>query len=185
MTAPTALAGAARSLIIRTDIPHSARVWNYWMGGKDYYSIDQIAGDAAITMMAVQSRQLLHRTVGYLTERAGIQQVPRYRCRPTGRGQHPRDRANRRVGVEGRLRRQRPTGPDPRAGTARRHHPRRGYLLPSMPTSTMSEALTERMHRAWRQLAEFELGYSDLVRTCSTSTKPCQAQISTDTGHKG
>ncbi|WP_280496571.1 SAM-dependent methyltransferase [Nocardia asiatica] len=71
MTAAAAPAGAARPLI-RTDIPHSARVWNYWMGGKDYYDIDQTTGDAAaiypaITTMAVQSRQFLHRAVGYLT----------------------------------------------------------------------------------------------------------------------
>uniref|UniRef100_UPI00245644FB SAM-dependent methyltransferase n=1 Tax=Nocardia asiatica TaxID=209252 RepID=UPI00245644FB len=51
--------------LIRTDIPHSARIWNYWMGGKDYYEIDRIAGDAGIevdpdiTTMAVQSRQFL------------------------------------------------------------------------------------------------------------------------------
>ncbi|MEU6191546.1 SAM-dependent methyltransferase, partial [Nocardia sp. NPDC047038] len=36
------------SPLIRTDIPHSARIWNYWMGGKDYYEIDRIAGDAGI-----------------------------------------------------------------------------------------------------------------------------------------
>ncbi|MEV6137698.1 SAM-dependent methyltransferase [Nocardia sp. NPDC051990] len=52
---------------IRTDIPQSARIWNYWMGGKDYYEIDRIAGaagvevDPDITTMAVQSRQFLMR----------------------------------------------------------------------------------------------------------------------------
>jgi S-adenosyl methyltransferase len=25
---------------IRTDVPHSARIWNYWMGGKDNYEVD-------------------------------------------------------------------------------------------------------------------------------------------------
>ncbi|MCC3328273.1 SAM-dependent methyltransferase [Nocardia abscessus] len=66
--------------LIRTDIPQSARIWNYWMGGKDYYEIDRIAGDAGIevdpdiTTMAVQSRQFLIRVVRYLARDAGIRQ---------------------------------------------------------------------------------------------------------------
>ncbi|MGY1946288.1 SAM-dependent methyltransferase [Nocardia asiatica] len=68
------------SPLIRTDIPHSARIWNYWMGGKDYYEIDRIAGDAGIevdpdiTTMAVQSRQFLIRAVRYLAGEQGIRQ---------------------------------------------------------------------------------------------------------------
>lgn len=68
------------SPLIRTDIPHSARIWNYWMGGKDYYEIDRIAGDAGIevdpdiTTMAVQSRQFLIRAVRYLASEVGIRQ---------------------------------------------------------------------------------------------------------------
>ncbi|WP_433733849.1 SAM-dependent methyltransferase [Nocardia sp. CA-129566] len=66
--------------LIRTDIPHSARIWNYWMGGKEYYEIDRIAGDAGIevdpdiTTMAVQSRQFLIRAVRYLAREQGIRQ---------------------------------------------------------------------------------------------------------------
>ena len=30
---------------IRTDQPHTARIWNYWLGGKDNYPVDQAAGD--------------------------------------------------------------------------------------------------------------------------------------------
>ncbi|WP_067860702.1 SAM-dependent methyltransferase [Nocardia shimofusensis] len=66
--------------LIRTDIPHSARIWNYWMGGKDYYEIDRVAGDAGIevdpdiTTMAVQSRQFLIRAVSYLAGEVGIRQ---------------------------------------------------------------------------------------------------------------
>lgn len=68
------------SPLIRTDIPHSARIWNYWMGGKDYYETDRIAGDAGvevdpdITTMAIQSRQFLMRAVGYLAGEEGIRQ---------------------------------------------------------------------------------------------------------------
>ncbi|MBH0779180.1 SAM-dependent methyltransferase [Nocardia bovistercoris] len=70
----------ANAPLIRTDIPHSARIWNYWMGGKDYYEIDRVAGDAGkevdpeITTMAVQSRQFLIRAVSYLTGEIGIRQ---------------------------------------------------------------------------------------------------------------
>ncbi|WP_067651827.1 SAM-dependent methyltransferase [Nocardia harenae] len=65
---------------IRTDIPHSARIWNYWMGGKDYYEVDRAAGDAGIavdpdiTTMAIQSRQFLIRAVRHLAAEAGIRQ---------------------------------------------------------------------------------------------------------------
>ncbi|WP_194827449.1 SAM-dependent methyltransferase [Nocardia sp. XZ_19_231] len=66
--------------VIRTDIPHSARIWNYWMGGKDHYEIDKIAGDAGlavdpdISTMAVQSRQFLIRAVRFLAKERGIKQ---------------------------------------------------------------------------------------------------------------
>ncbi|MFI9404046.1 SAM-dependent methyltransferase [Nocardia sp. NPDC052316] len=65
---------------IRTDIPHSARIWNYWMGGKDNYEIDQVVGDASLEVdpdirtMAVQSRQFLIRAVSHLAREEGIRQ---------------------------------------------------------------------------------------------------------------
>ncbi|MFI6871748.1 SAM-dependent methyltransferase [Nocardia sp. NPDC050406] len=65
---------------IRTDIPHSARIWNYWMGGKDNYDIDRVVGDASmeidpdISLMAVQSRQFLIRAVRYLAGEVGLRQ---------------------------------------------------------------------------------------------------------------
>jgi hypothetical protein len=30
---------------IDVTVPHSARVWNYWLGGKDNYAVDRAAGD--------------------------------------------------------------------------------------------------------------------------------------------
>jgi O-methyltransferase involved in polyketide biosynthesis len=30
---------------IDTTVPHSARVWNYWLGGKDNYPVDRAAGE--------------------------------------------------------------------------------------------------------------------------------------------
>lgn len=65
---------------INFDEPHAARIWNYWMGGKDNYSADRAAGDAVaevypdIVTMAKQSRQFLIRTVRYLAGEAGIRQ---------------------------------------------------------------------------------------------------------------
>ncbi|MET8779054.1 SAM-dependent methyltransferase [Nocardia sp. NPDC004654] len=66
--------------LIRKDIPQSARIWSYWMGGKDYYEIDRIVGDECreiypdITAIARQSQQFLARTVTYLTAEAGVRQ---------------------------------------------------------------------------------------------------------------
>ncbi|MEV4127241.1 SAM-dependent methyltransferase [Nocardia sp. NPDC049707] len=66
--------------LIRTDIPHSARIWNFWMGGKDNYAVDQAVGEASlkidpdIATMAVQSRQFLIRAVRHLAGEAGIRQ---------------------------------------------------------------------------------------------------------------
>ncbi|WP_432943161.1 SAM-dependent methyltransferase [Kribbella sp. CA-253562] len=65
---------------IRIDIPHSARIWNYWMGGKDHYDSDRVAGEAGlavdpdISTMAVESRKFLVRTVRHLAAESGIRQ---------------------------------------------------------------------------------------------------------------
>ena len=65
---------------IDTSVPHSARIWNYWMGGKDNYPIDQQAGDQfaaiypGIVDMAGVSRYFIARVVRYLAADAGIRQ---------------------------------------------------------------------------------------------------------------
>jgi hypothetical protein len=65
---------------IRFDVPHSARIWNYWLGGKDNYEVDQVAGDAyiaaypGIVTIARQGRQFLIRAVRFLAGEAGIRQ---------------------------------------------------------------------------------------------------------------
>jgi hypothetical protein len=65
---------------IDTTVPHSARIWNYWMGGKDNYEVDRIAGDAYretapnIETMARASRQYLIRTVTHVAGELGIRQ---------------------------------------------------------------------------------------------------------------
>lgn len=61
-------------------VPHAARMWNYWMGGKDNFEADRAAGDAVaevypdIVTMAVQSRRFLVRVVHHLAAEAGIDQ---------------------------------------------------------------------------------------------------------------
>jgi hypothetical protein len=61
-------------------VPHSARIWNYWLGGKDNYTIDRQVGDQlrevypAIVDLARSDRQFLRRAVRYLTADAGIRQ---------------------------------------------------------------------------------------------------------------
>jgi len=61
-------------------VPVSARIWNYWMGGKDYYQVDKRAGDEfaalypGIRDMALASRLFLGRAVTYLAGEAGVRQ---------------------------------------------------------------------------------------------------------------
>jgi hypothetical protein len=61
-------------------VPHAARIWNYWMGGKDNFAADRAAGDAVaevypeIVRMATLSRRFLIRVVRHLAADAGIRQ---------------------------------------------------------------------------------------------------------------
>jgi hypothetical protein len=75
-TAGTRTAGTG----IDTTVPHSARIWNYWLGGKDNYAVDREAGDAykaifpGIAVVARTSRGFLTRAVRYLAGEAGMRQ---------------------------------------------------------------------------------------------------------------
>jgi O-methyltransferase involved in polyketide biosynthesis len=63
-----------------TTVPHSARIWNYWLGGKDNYAVDRAAGDQfsevfpAIVSIARNSRLFLARAIRYLAVEAGVRQ---------------------------------------------------------------------------------------------------------------
>ncbi|HEX6470430.1 MAG TPA: SAM-dependent methyltransferase [Streptosporangiaceae bacterium] len=65
---------------IDTTVPHSARVWNYLLGGKDNYPVDRQAGEKireifpGMVDIARQSRYMLVRVVRHLTAEAGIRQ---------------------------------------------------------------------------------------------------------------
>ena len=65
---------------IDTTVPHSARIWNYWLGGKDNYAVDREAGDQYVKIypgivdIARAGRAFLARAVRYLTLEAAIRQ---------------------------------------------------------------------------------------------------------------
>ncbi|MEU6017443.1 SAM-dependent methyltransferase [Streptomyces sp. NPDC047515] len=65
---------------IDTTRPHSARFWNYFVGGKDNYEVDREIGDQikalfpGLVDVAVAGRQFLHRSVSHLVEERGIRQ---------------------------------------------------------------------------------------------------------------
>ncbi|WP_433465050.1 SAM-dependent methyltransferase [Spirillospora sp. CA-128828] len=64
---------------IDTTVPHSARIWDYWLGGKDNYPVDREAGDAVLRILpgiavsAKQDRAFLGRAVRFLVSQ-GIRQ---------------------------------------------------------------------------------------------------------------
>jgi S-adenosyl methyltransferase len=65
---------------IDTTVPHSARIWNYWLGGKDNYAVDREAGDKyreqapGVVDSARASRVFLTRAVRYVAGEEGIRQ---------------------------------------------------------------------------------------------------------------
>ena len=65
---------------IDTTVPVSARIWNYWLGGKDYYPVDKEAGDQFAQLYpgifdeARASRYFIARVVRFLAGEAGIRQ---------------------------------------------------------------------------------------------------------------
>jgi S-adenosyl methyltransferase len=65
---------------LNSGVPHSARVWNYWLGGKDNFPADRQVGDLvleafpSIVDVARASRAFLARAVRYLASEAGMRQ---------------------------------------------------------------------------------------------------------------
>jgi hypothetical protein len=65
---------------IRSDVAHNARVWNYWLGGKDHYLVDREVGDQVTGMypsigeVARADRAFLGRAVRHLTGEEGVRQ---------------------------------------------------------------------------------------------------------------
>ena len=65
---------------VDSSVPHTARVWNYWLGGKDNYIADRQLGDQIhavipdIVASARADRGFLGRAVTHLAGEAGIRQ---------------------------------------------------------------------------------------------------------------
>jgi hypothetical protein len=61
-------------------VPHPARRYNYWLGGKDNFKADRDSGDAiaavfpGIRTAAMENRRFLRRAVDFLAREAGIRQ---------------------------------------------------------------------------------------------------------------
>ncbi|MFI5915933.1 SAM-dependent methyltransferase [Dactylosporangium sp. NPDC051541] len=64
---------------IDTSVPHPARRYSYWLGGKDHFAADRESGDAiarafpAVVELARANRAFLRRAVRYVAE-AGVRQ---------------------------------------------------------------------------------------------------------------
>lgn len=62
-------------------VPHSARLWNYWLGGSDNFESDRAAGDEiarrfpSIIDLARADRRFLRRVVRHLVAEEGIRQI--------------------------------------------------------------------------------------------------------------
>jgi hypothetical protein len=65
---------------IDTSVPHSARAWNYWLGGRDYYPVDKEAGDECAARFPLMGdtvrclRYFTSRVVHYLAAEEGVRQ---------------------------------------------------------------------------------------------------------------
>ncbi|MEU6915127.1 SAM-dependent methyltransferase [Streptomyces olindensis] len=69
--------GSAR---LNTGVAHNARVWNYWIGGKDNYEVDQQVGEHVAGMFPIirdiarADREFLGRAVAHLAGERGVRQ---------------------------------------------------------------------------------------------------------------
>ncbi len=76
----SATGGQQEAPMLDTNVPQTARIWNYWLGGKDNFAVDRAVGAQVreafpeIVDMARASRAFLVRAVSYLAGEAGIRQ---------------------------------------------------------------------------------------------------------------
>jgi O-methyltransferase involved in polyketide biosynthesis len=80
MTEQSAAPDQVSEPAIDTTVSHSARIWNYWLGGKDNFAIDREVGEQIRAVLpeivdcARYDRAYLGRVVRHLTGTAGIRQ---------------------------------------------------------------------------------------------------------------
>jgi hypothetical protein len=66
---------------INTNVAHSARVYDYWLGGKDNFAADRELAELMLQAiptlreMAMANRAFMRRAVRYLVEEAGVRQI--------------------------------------------------------------------------------------------------------------
>ena len=69
-----------RSPLIDTSVAHSARRYDYWLGGKDNFAADRESGDAiaaafpTVRTAVIENRRFVRRAVAFLAGHAGIRQ---------------------------------------------------------------------------------------------------------------
>jgi hypothetical protein len=74
------MTGESESAPFDTSVAHVARVYNYWLGGKDNFAADRAAGEQAINafpnivLSARANRAFLARAVRFLATEAGVRQ---------------------------------------------------------------------------------------------------------------
>ena len=65
---------------VNINVPHSARIYDYWLGGKDNFAVDRAVGEAMIQAipgmryMAGENRKFVHRVARDLVAKEGITQ---------------------------------------------------------------------------------------------------------------
>ena len=65
---------------VNSNVPHSARIYDYWLGGKDNFAVDRAVGEAMIEAipgmryMAGENRKFVHRAARDLVAKEGIEQ---------------------------------------------------------------------------------------------------------------
>jgi hypothetical protein len=65
---------------VNPNVPHSARIYDYWLGGKDNFAVDRAVGEAMIQAipgmryMAGENRKFVHRVARDLVAKEGIRQ---------------------------------------------------------------------------------------------------------------
>ncbi|GIF11310.1 SAM-dependent methyltransferase [Actinoplanes teichomyceticus] len=65
---------------VNINVPHSARIYDYWLGGKDNFAVDRAVGDAmmqaipGMRYMAGENRKFVHRAARDLVVEEGIRQ---------------------------------------------------------------------------------------------------------------
>ena len=80
MADDAAASDARLDAVLDTSVSHSARIWNYWLGGKDNFAADRQAGDRVAAMLpsivtqARADRAFLGRAIRYMAGEEGIRQ---------------------------------------------------------------------------------------------------------------